>query len=448
LVFHIVIMKYQHHRIILYSCILLLHSCTTTGPGEWFGKRSPHEKYGQQIAKAGLKETALGRMWFTMAEESLKNPLSVNIPYKESGYFPADKVRAIAIRFEAKRGEKLTVNLTKHPGKNFTIFVDLWEVRNSGNKKLLAYADTGGVFSHEIDDTGFYLIRLQPELLGAGEYVLTITNGPSLAFPVINGKIGSFWGAGRDDGSRSHEGIDIFARRGTPVLAVANGRVSRVTDNKLGGKVIFMRPENKNYSVYYAHLDEQLVSAGQHVKTGDTIGLVGNTGNALSTSPHLHLGIYSLGGAIDPLAFVNPVKKRIPPVNASIKNIGMVMRTSKNSVKLYGNIAGSPEETSSLPLYTLAEVISASSNSYKVLLPDGRNGFITNTALTSIARPLKRMNLPSATYLYDNPRHDAAKKIELSKGTYVDVLGNYEDYFYVKHNELEGWIIKKLSADY
>jgi peptidoglycan LD-endopeptidase LytH len=69
---------------------------------------------------------------------------------------------------------------------------------------------------------------------------------------------------------------------------VADGVVTRVEENTLGGRVIFLAPNNKDYSLYYAHLQEQTAKPGQRVKTGDTIGLMGNTGNARTTAPHLH----------------------------------------------------------------------------------------------------------------------------------------------------------------
>lgn len=89
-------------------------------------------------------------------------------------------------------------------------------------------------------------------------------------------------------------------------MAIADGVITRVSQNELGGKVIFLRPEKTNYNVYYAHLDSQLVEEGQRVVKGQTIGLVGNTGNAHTTAAHLHFGIYTIGGAIDPLLFVKP----------------------------------------------------------------------------------------------------------------------------------------------
>lgn len=424
-------------------CAFLLNSCTTTGPGGLFGKKSPHEQYGQSLINAGLKESALGRGWFTAAEQSLASPLGITIPYKETGYFPVEKTRATALRFEAKRGEKISISLQKRPTQNFTIYVDLWEERQNNNKKLLAFADTGGKsFSHDIDDSGFYIIRLQPELLSAGEYTLTITNGPSLAFPVQKGKIGSFWGAARDAGARSHEGIDIFAKKGTPAIAAADGNVSRVTTNKLGGKVVFMRPENKNYSLYYAHLDEQLVSDGQKVKTGDKIGLVGNTGNAISTAPHLHFGIYTAGGAIDPLAFVNPDVKPVPAIKSSLANLGGSMRTTNRTISLRKGMATNSEIITSMDANTLVEIQAATDNLYKVILPDGKFGFLTGSAAIPASTPVQKLKLRTAKELFDNPNTAAARKSQLAAGSTVSILGDFETYHFVKAEENSGWISK------
>ena len=113
--------------------------------------------------------------------------------------------------------------------------------------------------------------------------------------------IQSRWGAPRDGGARRHEGIDVFAPRGTPVLAGAAGRVSRVQETPIGGRVVWLQTDAG--SLYYAHLDRPLVAAGDRVGAGDTLGTVGNTGNAAATPPHLHFGIYA-PRAIDPEPFV------------------------------------------------------------------------------------------------------------------------------------------------
>ena len=84
--------------------------------------------------------------------------------------------------------------------------------------------------------------------------------------------------------------------------------------NNLGGKVVFMRPSGKNLSLYYAHLDSQIVETGQRVTTGQVLGLVGNTGNARTTPAHLHFGIAGGKGWVNPLPYV----KNSPKVAARV----------------------------------------------------------------------------------------------------------------------------------
>ena len=124
----------------------------------------------------------------------------------------------------------------------------------------------------------------------------------------------SFWGDPRDGGQRRHEGIDIFAPKLTPAIAVADGYVSGVTEGGIGGKAVWLNVAGKNIHLYYAHLDRQLVRDGQAIKQGDTLGLIGNTGNAKYTAPHLHFGIYTPDGPVDPFPFVNKTIKTAPPL--------------------------------------------------------------------------------------------------------------------------------------
>lgn len=125
------------------------------------------------------------------------------------------------------------------------------------------------------------------------------------AFPVAGKKanVGSVWGDERDGGKRKHRGIDIFAKKGTAVVAIENGVITSREETKLGGKVLWLRPAGAWWRAYYAHLDTQLVKEGDRVFKGQVIGTVGNTGNARTTPAHLHFGIYTLFGAIDPLPY-------------------------------------------------------------------------------------------------------------------------------------------------
>jgi murein DD-endopeptidase MepM/ murein hydrolase activator NlpD len=107
------------------------------------------------------------------------------------------------------------------------------------------------------------------------------------------------WGNPRP-GGRSHQGIDIFAAKDTPVLSTTNGMVTRVGTNNLGGQVIWiLGPGLERH--YYAHLNRPGVfRAGDRVNAGEIIGYAGNTGNARGGAVHLHYGIYRNGAAQNP----------------------------------------------------------------------------------------------------------------------------------------------------
>ena len=136
------------------------------------------------------------------------------------------------------------------------------------------------------------LARKQGAAGGVGDEVT-----PGFVCPVAGGA--SFindWGFPRS-GGRTHKGTDMFAPRGTPVVATGDGVVSLKT-NSLGGTVAYLRADH-GVTYYYAHLDGYAagISSGSRVSAGTRLGFVGNTGNALGTSPHLHFQIHPGGGA-------------------------------------------------------------------------------------------------------------------------------------------------------
>ncbi len=109
---------------------------------------------------------------------------------------------------------------------------------------------------------------------------------------VIISDIADTWGAARGSG-RSHEGQDIFAPQGTPVYSATDGFVYRIDTTTLGGNMVMIAGAGgRRY--YYAHLDSWAdIHEGKWVDAQSIIGYVGNTGNAVTTPPHLHFGIYS-----------------------------------------------------------------------------------------------------------------------------------------------------------
>ena len=114
-------------------------------------------------------------------------------------------------------------------------------------------------------------------------------------------QIADTWGAPRGTG-RTHEGQDIFAPKGTPILSATNGYVYKIGENNLGGQTVSVIGAGGRV-YYYAHLDSYApgLEVGDIVNTRTVLGYVGTTGNAVGTPPHLHFGIYTTTGAINPL---------------------------------------------------------------------------------------------------------------------------------------------------
>jgi len=96
---------------------------------------------------------------------------------------------------------------------------------------------------------------------------------------------------------RVHDAIDIMAARGTPVLAVADGRVAKLFTSKPGGLTVYQFDGEEKLAYYYAHLDHYApnLAEGQVLKRGEVLGYVGSTGNASPEAPHLHFAVFVLG---------------------------------------------------------------------------------------------------------------------------------------------------------
>jgi murein DD-endopeptidase MepM/ murein hydrolase activator NlpD len=122
---------------------------------------------------------------------------------------------------------------------------------------------------------------------------------------VSKSQVADSWHVPRE-GDRLHEGQDIFAKRGTPVLSATDGYVVRIGENNLGGQTISVLGAGGRV-YYYAHLDSYAanLSTGDYVTTQTVLGYVGNTGNAAGGPTHLHFGVYTQQGAINPLPLLN-----------------------------------------------------------------------------------------------------------------------------------------------
>jgi murein DD-endopeptidase MepM/ murein hydrolase activator NlpD len=424
----------------LFWLAVLFFSCKTQRN---LTSRSAHAQYTEKLTDAGLDKTSMGSLWLAAANKSLQQPVSISIPYKETGYFPSDKPMAAGYSFTAKQGEKIIAAIAKVSSTRTLLFAELWQINESGGPELVAIADTINYrLEYEPEKDGRLVLRIQPELLNSIEYTLTINTAPSLAFPVpssANPQVSSLWGADRDGGARQHEGIDIFAKKRTPAIASADGRVTRVEENNLGGKVVFLRPEGKNYSLYYAHLDTQSVSAGQQIKTGDVVGLIGNTGNARTTPAHLHFGIYGSNGAVDPFPFVNNKRPQPAAVTASTEVLNKWMR-SRSNAGIYSTPSSKSGVITNIISNQALMPVAATGNWYKVILPGAQEGFIAGEQLT--ANPLPEQKLNSITRLLDQPNSGAPAKTIIPAGEKVIVLAEHAQFRLVRFKEWEGWVTK------
>ena len=129
-------------------------------------------------------------------------------------------------------------------------------------------------------------------------------SGTALRMPVVGinpRDLSNSWHDPRDGGVRLHKGIDIFAKKGTEIVAVSDGIISYIGDQPKGGHCLWLTTES-GASFYYAHLDRWApgLYEGMEVQSGDLLGYVGNTGNAKTTPSHLHFGISQNDDMVNP----------------------------------------------------------------------------------------------------------------------------------------------------
>ncbi len=242
-----------------------------------------------------------GERWIRATRAALDEATPVRMPYAEVGRIAG----AAAFAFDALSGQTLELTLERGAAAGTPIYVEVFRVVHvlgqGLHERLTALRPSASTLRTRLPSDGTYHVLVQTDA-GGGDYGLTLELGAALPFPVVGAQVDSIrslFGASRDDGRRHHEGVDIFVRRLTPVLAVAAGRAMPRQD-PLGGNTVWLNTPGTSY--YYAHLDRVAVKDQQRVKVGDVLGYVGNTGNADGMPSHLHFGVYRWGKEpIDPL---------------------------------------------------------------------------------------------------------------------------------------------------
>ncbi len=386
---------------------------------------TPHEAYEASLVAAGLGGTALADRWRSAAESALAAPVELRTPFEEVAFFPGEQPVAAAWRVSLERGQVLRVDLEIDPPEGGRVFMDLFRVGGGGSPIRVASAPDGARrLEFEPAGSGDFVLRLQPELLRDLRVRLRVIRRAALAFPVLGRgprDIGSPFGASREAGRRRHEGVDIFAPRGTPVVAATDGRIARVGTQRLGGLVVWLRDERRGQSHYYAHLDSQLVRRGDSVRAGDTVGLVGNTGNARTTPPHLHFGLYQRGrGSIDPYPYLEAPTQDPPPLRADTSRLGAWVRTTAGT----GRGAGAVGVV--LPPHSVVRVLGAAARRYRVRSPDGRSWTIASGAVEPLDAPIADIRLAAGEPLLAEPRLRALARGHARKPVSLPVIGRFD----------------------
>ena len=414
-----------------------------------FQKTTPHDDYARALDRAGLREAALSQRWQAAAAQALRDSLVVTLPVLETGFFRADQPTAASYRYPVKAGEQVHIQLTLQPGTApARVFVDAFALapgqRPALQKWTATDTTTAGTlaYTYRADAAGQHLVRVQAELLAAGRYTLRLWRGPSLTTFPVRGRtdqaIGSVWGDERDGGARQHEGVDIFAPRGTPAVAAVAGTITRVAETKIGGRVVWLTETATGQHLYYAHLDRQLVQPGQLVRPGDVLGLVGNTGNASNTVPHLHFGIYQSGrGAVDPWPFLHradPVPADLPASSPNYLSHWVRARGKNPAAVAFTGAAGAP-----LAAATPLLVLGQQAQRLRVAAPDGRLGYVASRAVAT-AQPLRRFTLSAELEIQTQPAPVAAALAAWPAHTQVVVLGRAGGYALLRGPAgQEGW---------
>ena len=469
--------------VLLLALLVLFAGCAPVEEVPPIDYQESAGRYREGVASLAISRHYLGQSWTRAAEQALESPVTAVLPFHEDLSFEPHAPRAAAFEFQAVRGHGITVR------SNDTLIMQLFYRPGDGDgfrrvsetqedRELVPLAERlpgQGTLYFEPREHGDYILLVQPKPLEAVEATLSVTNQAVFEWPVEGTDEADIWsvfGDSRDGGRRVHHGIDIFAPRGTPILSASSSTVMRVGVRDRGGNIVTLYDEARGVFLYYAHLEEHRTQRGLAVAPGETIGTVGNTGNAETTPPHLHLGIYeeSWRRPLDPWYFFVPVRDvdRFPAVD--IDEIDSWVRVTTPQAPLHAHpeyiggtipsparfdARGNPVNASYRPPLFLARGerlpetvasaealrVAGSHGSYlRVERPDGTWGYIDASVVEGVGEALEEVTLDRDTPVRMAPRSSADLRGVVEEGSVVTILAYAGNHALVFFSGYPGWI--------
>jgi len=221
------------------------------------------------------------------------------------GSLPAGTTIAVGFAASAVPHRKASVTRTQHSDPTSTQHADTIPAVSSQKQQHKQSRPEHATKKHRHKKPVPQPLTARPSLgYKPGHYVFPVNGGASYV---------DTYGANRSDIYDGwHHGDDLFAKLGTPILAVATGKLSLVGWNEVGGWRLWLT-DGKGNSFYYAHLAgySRWILHHPNVKAGQVVGFLGRTGDAFTTEPHLHFEIHpqlyldrGYDGAVDPTTYL------------------------------------------------------------------------------------------------------------------------------------------------
>ena len=391
--------------------------------------------------------------WEWQARHSLDEPLPLLLPYAEGWLASPDNTQVVTFTVLAQEGRVLEVSTQRDATAQGGLVIELFALEGDYKQPVASIGPNDNQLRWPVSNSGTYRIRVQSTPGTAGAFALAFDERFALDFPVDTDAadpVRSFFGMPRDGGKREHHGIDIFAPRNTPVIAAADGYVSRVGTSKRGGLHIWQRASDESGkalgTLYYAHLEDTFVTAGTWIDRGTPIGSVGNSGNAISTPPHLHFGLYQrFKGPLDPLPLTGPMQR--PPVSLSNGHRWPVwVSINRESVNVRAGPGTEFTVMATVGRDELVQVEAATDGWLRVRTGNGETGFLS-AALVGALQGQTQV-VAEESKLQASPEISSATLVTLQEQQSIRLLGRFGPARFVETDTgLRGWIIDAVAED-